>query len=418
MNNPTERDIMTTIDPFAPAWWQEFIAELNRDEQWQTTARWFDASIQFVVTDSPELSAWVELRQGTALSARTGVSARGTDIVLKAPRAEWHELAAGRTDWFRATSPGLGELEVGGDVVKAMRNAKVMWLTLAALSRTSRQPDPLPAPSPGPRPSGRETVGRYVDVRGVRTYYEEAGEGLPIVCLHAASQDSLMYRHVLDELSDEYRVIALDAPGHCKSSLPPEGPFTDITQHAEFNEAFMSALGLERPAVIGCSFAGNQVLELAARRPGGYAAIVSSEGADYTPTVSDFFLDMMRTDGHQIVDGWSQSLTGNRTPADRRADVVWQIQRNPAAVMVADLIGYGHFDEREEMSKITDPVLLLRGDADWLVSQEQVEATASRVPGSRIAVLEGTGHYPMIENPLEFNAAVRSFLHDVGYVAS
>ena len=177
----------------------------------------------------------------------------------------------------------------------------------------------------------------------------------------------------------------------------------------------MAALGLEKPAVIGCSFAGNQVLELASRRPGAYSAIVSSEGADYTPTVADFFLDMMRTDGHQIVDAWSQSLTGNRTPDDRRTDVIWQIQRNPAEVMVADLIGYGHFDERDQMHKITDPVLLLRGDADWLVSQQQVEETASRVPGSRITVLAGTGHYPMIENPYEFNEAVRTFLYDVGY---
>lgn len=125
---------------------------------------------------------------------------------------------------------------------------------------------------------------------------------------------------------------------------------------------------------------------------------------------------MMRTDGHQIVDAWCQSMIGERTPADRKDDVVWQIQRNPAEVMVSDLIGYGHFDKRDEMARIEDPVLLLRGDADWLVSQEQVEATASRIAGSRIALLAGTGHYPMIENPVEFNQAVREFLSDVGYV--
>jgi pimeloyl-ACP methyl ester carboxylesterase len=67
------------------------------------------------------------------------------------------------------------------------------------------------------------------------------------------------------------------------------------------------------------------------------------------------------------------------------------------------------------MGRITNPVLLLRGDADWLVSQEQVEATQSRIAGSRIAVLAGTGHYPMIENPYEFNAAVRAFFQEVDY---
>ncbi|GAB2846274.1 alpha/beta fold hydrolase [Microbacterium insulae] len=403
---------MTTTPAFTSEWWDEFVTELNRDERWRAAARWFDARIQFTVGDE---AAALEIRHGKALAAFTGLPARGADIVLEAPREQWDEIVGGTSDWFKATSPGLGTLAIGGDVVTAMRNAKTMWLTLEAMKRTARTLPVAPEPSPEPRASGKETVGRYLTVAGVRTYYEEAGEGLPIVCLHAASQDTMMYRHVLDGLSDEYRVISIDAPGHAKSLLPPGGPFTDISQHAEFNEEFMAALGLSRPAIIGCSFAGNQVLELAARRPGAYSAIVSSEGADYTPTVSDFFLDMMRTDGHQIVDAWSQSLTGDRTPDDRRREVVWQIQRNPAEVMVADLIGYGHFDERAEMHRITDPVLLLRGDADWLVSQEQVEATQSRIAGSTIAVLAGTGHYPMIENPFEYNETVREFLHSVGY---
>lgn len=399
---------------FGAQWWDSYQQTLNDDPKWRAASRWVDARVLFVVDDDPV--AAVEIRQGRALGTHLGFPGRGADIVLTAPRTEWARLLEGETDWFEATSPGLGELVVSGDVVASMRNAKSMWLMLGALSRVEKPAAAMPQPSPSPTPSDAEITGRYVTVNGSRTYYEEAGNGPAIVCLHAASQDAMMYRHVLEGLSDSYRVIALDAPGHCKSHPPVGGLFTSITQHAEFNEAFMSALGLERPALIGCSFAGNQVLELAARLPGAYSAIVSSEGADYTPTVSDFFLEMMRTDGHQIVDAWCQSMIGNRTPADRRDDVVWQIQRNPAEVMVSDLIGYGHFDKRDDMSRITDPVLLLRGDADWLVSQEQVESTASRIGGSRIAVLEGTGHYPMIENPVEFNQTVREFLSDVGYV--
>ncbi len=399
---------------FDAMWWSAYQKELNEDQRWLAVSKWFDSRILFQVDSEP--MAALEIRQGRVASVDLGFPGRGADIVLIAPQTEWEALTAGRTDWFKATSPGLGELTISGDVVTAMRNTKLMWLMLEAMKRVGKPPVVPPEPSPEPQPTGKEIVGRYIMINGSRTYYEEAGDGPAIVCLHAASQDAMMYRHVLEGLSDKYRVIALDAPGHCKSHPPVEGPFTDITQHAEFNEAFMEALGLDRPAIIGCSFAGNQVLELAARRPGGYGAVVSSEGADYTPTVAEFFLEMMRTDGHQIVDAWSQSLTGDRTPADRRADVVWQIQRNPAEVMVSDLIGYGNFDKREQMHRITDPVLLLRGDADWLVSQEQVEATQSRVAGSKIAVLAGTGHYPMIENPYEFNEAVRSFLTEVGYV--
>ncbi len=99
---------------------------------------------------------------------------------------------------------------------------------------------------------------------------------------------------------------------------------------------------------------------------------------------------------------------------ERAREVVWQIRRVNPEVMRGDLIGYAGFDKRDEVGKITAPVLLLRGDDDWLVSKQQVEDTASRIPGSRVAVLAGTGHYPMIENPFEFNEALRGFLRDVG----
>jgi pimeloyl-ACP methyl ester carboxylesterase len=92
--------------------------------------------------------------------------------------------------------------------------------------------------------------------------------------------------------------------------------------------------------------------------------------------------------------------------------VVWQIRRAAPEYVAADLIGYADFDRRADMGSITSPVLLLRGSADWLVNQEMVEATASRVPNARVKVLEGTGHYPMIENPAEFNDAIRGFLHE------
>jgi pimeloyl-ACP methyl ester carboxylesterase len=159
---------------------------------------------------------------------------------------------------------------------------------------------------------------------------------------------------------------------------------------------------------------GNLVLELGARKPDAYSAIISAEGADYTPTVSDFFLDMLLMNGTEIIGAWSRSMTGYRTPPDRAQEVVWQISRTTPQVMRGDLTGYANFDQRSQVGKIKAPVMLLRGDADWLVYQEKVEETASRIPGSKIAVLAGTGHYPMTENPLEFCDTVRSFLHEAG----
>ncbi|PXY33367.1 alpha/beta hydrolase [Prauserella coralliicola] len=394
------------------AWWDAFASEANHDTRFNDAAKYFHGRIQ--IDYGTGVTSFL-VAGGRVLDVMDGPAPRGADVVFRAPRDEWDRIVAGESDFMKATTPGLGRLEIDGDTVLAMDNIRVVHLLLKVMARVGRRPEPAPAPSPDPRPSGEPTVGRYITVDGIRTYYEEAGQGPAIVCFHAACQDSLMYRYVLDGLSDQYRVIAVDAPGHVKTDLPADGPFQSLTRHAEFNEAFMEALGLSKPSIMGCSMGGNLVLELAARRPQAYAAVISSCGADYTPTMSGFLLEMLLRNGQQIVETFCESLTGARTPEHRAREAVWQIRRNVPEVMAGDLIGYAGFDLREQVGRIEAPVLLLRGEADWLVSKEQVEATQSRIPGSQVAVLHGTGHYPMIENPFEFNEAVRGFLHQNGY---
>jgi pimeloyl-ACP methyl ester carboxylesterase/putative sterol carrier protein len=393
-------------------WWERYIAELNADTHWTKAAKYFSGQIQFNHDKGHSTLAVVA---GRAVAAFPDGIPLGAEIEVGGPDEEWQRVLDGKIDWFEALSPGLGRLALSGNTVAAWRYVDVMARAFDAMKRVGK-PESLDAASysPAGKSSGKEINGHYVVVDGVRVYYEEAGEGNPIICFHAAAQDTLMYRHVLEGLSDNYRVIAVDAPGHSKSELPADGPFQSLTRHAEFNEKLMDKLGLVKPAIIGCSMGGNLVLELGARRPDAYSAIVSAEGADYTPTVSEFFLDMLLMNGTEIIGAWSRSMTGYRTPPDRARDVVWQISRTTPEVMRGDLTGYGNFDKRDQVGKIKAPVLLLRGDADWLVYQSKVEETASRIPGSEIAVLAGTGHYPMTENPLEFCETVRAFLEKAG----
>ncbi|MEZ0214361.1 MAG: alpha/beta fold hydrolase [Xanthobacteraceae bacterium] len=402
------------MESYSKNWWKALEQELNTSPQWLEASRYVECRLTL---RQEKTAGSITITNGRAI-VDDHPSLLGSDIVVSGPDREWERVATGKTDWFEALSPNLGELSLEGDAVAAWRNVKVMALTFEALARTGRTEAPAVAFAPPPRPSGKPTTGHYIDVDGIRAHYEEAGEGQPIICFHAASQDTLMYRHVLDGLSDHFRVISVDAVGHGKSLEPKEGPFQSLTRHAEFNERLIEKLGLHKPVIIGCSMGGNMVLELGARRPDAYAAIISAEGADYTPTVSSFFLDMLLLNGTQILECWARSMTGNRTPPDRAREVVWQICRAMPEVMRGDLTGYANFDKRNAVGAIGCPVLLLRGDADWLVSQSIVEATQSRIPGSKIAVLAGTGHYPMIENPFEFNEAVRAFLREAGVGAT
>lgn len=71
-------------------------------------------------------------------------------------------------------------------------------------------------------------VGRYLHLelnnKQQRLYFEEAGEGIPLLCLHTAGSDGRQYRAVLNDASitKDFRVIAFDMPWHGKSS-PPAG---------------------------------------------------------------------------------------------------------------------------------------------------------------------------------------------------
>src|SRR5919202_1420327 len=131
--------------------------------------------------------------------------------------------------------------------------------------------------------------GRYVhvEVAGVRNriYFEESGEGRPLVCLHTAGADSRQYRHLLcdAEVSSRWRVVAFDLPYHGRS-LPPERWWEEeylLTRDAyvETIMSFLEALDLERPVVLGCSMGGAVVLELARRPASEITAVIGMEAA-------------------------------------------------------------------------------------------------------------------------------------------
>ena len=118
-------------------------------------------------------------------------------------------------------------------------------------------------------------VGRYVYVqcegKTYRTYYEEHGEGIPLVCLHTAGTDGRQYRHQLcdPDIAANFRVIAFDMPWHGKS-MPPsdfylkedEYKLTTRKFYSEFIVAFCRALELKKPVHHG-PIDGRQCLPVA-----------------------------------------------------------------------------------------------------------------------------------------------------------
>src|SRR2546426_5437740 len=120
-------------------------------------------------------------------------------------------------------------------------------------------------------------VGRYahikLDGRAHRIYYEEAGQGIPLLCLHTAGSDGRQYRAVLNDphIREHWKVVAFDMPWHGKSSPPQGWQREDYRLTTESYTAMIMTiareLGLERPVVMGCSIGGRRVLHLPPKHP-------------------------------------------------------------------------------------------------------------------------------------------------------
>ncbi|HLT98403.1 MAG TPA: alpha/beta hydrolase [Burkholderiaceae bacterium] len=271
-------------------------------------------------------------------------------------------------------------------------------------------------------------VGRYlnVDIAGktCRVYFEEAGSGIPLVCLHTAGADSRQYRHMLNdaEITDRFRVIAFDMPWHGKS-YPPEGwqetPYQLTTQlYVETILAFCKALELEQPALIGCSIGGRIVLELANAHAAHFRALIGVESADYQkPWYDTDWLHRPDVHGGEVCAALVSGLIAPQSPAIHRHETLWQYMQSGPGVFKGDLYFYRvDADLRGKLGGIdtdTCPLYLLTGEYDFSCSPEDTLRTADSIPGAKVTIMQEVGHFPMSENPMQFREYILPVLKEI-----
>jgi pimeloyl-ACP methyl ester carboxylesterase len=275
-------------------------------------------------------------------------------------------------------------------------------------------------------------TGRYVyveiaDVRN-RIYFEESGQGRPLVCLHTAGADSRQYRHLLcdAEVTSRWRVVAFDLPYHGRS-LPPEGWWEEeylLTRDAyvETIMAFLEALGLERPVVLGCSMGGAVVLELARRYASAITAVIGLEAAS---KIEGRFLDwtvMPDVDGSVVAASWTYGLNAPQSPEAARREIWWIYSQAGPGVYRAGTYFYSvDWDLRGREGEIDTsrcPVYLLTGEYDHACSPEETFATADAIAGASSAKMEDIGHFPMAENYPHFREYLLPVLRELEKAAS
>ncbi len=259
-------------------------------------------------------------------------------------------------------------------------------------------------------------VGRYVHFeiggRPHRVYFEEAGDGIPLLCLHTAGSDATQYRHLMadDGITQAFRVIAFDMPWHGKS-LPPAGYqeteyrlTTDL--YAETVCAFCAALDLDRPAVLGCSMGGRIVLHLAASWPDEFRAVIGVEAADHQdPWYDRDWLHRSDVHGGEVCAALISGLVAPQSPDEYRWETLWGYLASGPGVFKGDLHFYrADSDYRDRVAAIDParcPVYLLTGEYDFSCTPEDTRRTAAKI-GVEAIIMKEVGHFPMSENPSRF----------------
>lgn len=260
-------------------------------------------------------------------------------------------------------------------------------------------------------------VGRYlrldIEGRGHRVYVEEAGQGVPLVCLHTAGADTRQYRGLMNDprILENFRVIAFDLPWHGKSS-PPVG-----WQREEYRLgsasyvanvlAVCDALGLDKPVVIGCSIGGRIVLKLAIEHPKRFRALIGLQaGAHVDPYYDLGWLNRPDVHGGETCAAVVSGLVAPNSPDEHRWETLWHYMQGGPGVFKGDLYFYKvDGDIRGDIERIDTgicPLYLLSGEYDYSCTPEETLDVARRVPGAEVEIMPGLGHFPMSEDPERF----------------
>jgi pimeloyl-ACP methyl ester carboxylesterase len=256
-----------------------------------------------------------------------------------------------------------------------------------------------------------------VDVCGGTIGFERRGHGPPLVLVHGAVSDSRDWRPQLEALSDEFTVVAWDAPGCGRSFDPPEDYGLD--GYADCLAAFIEALGLERPHVLGLSFGSGLTLELFRRHPelprslvlaSAYAGWLGSLGREVSEERRKWGLRAAERPREEFVRDFGETLFVESVPAELVDESLEICADFHPAGLRAMTDAFADADLRDVLPTIDVPTLLIYGDADQRSPVSVGEELHAQIPGSTFVVIPGPGHMVNLEAPDRFNDEVRSFL--------
>jgi 3-oxoadipate enol-lactonase len=232
------------------------------------------------------------------------------------------------------------------------------------------------------------------------------------------------YHQVL-AFNKTHRVLSYDQRG-LGGSEPVDRPAV-MLDYARDLLGLLNHVGIYRAVFVGVSFGGRVAQELALAWPGRVEGLVlvgtSGGGEGHTPG-DPAALTLLERSATLSADQWQHGLMphlfgpaylehqGHRL---ERLARWWADHPQPPAAIAHQWQAMRAFDRWSELAAIQSPCLVVHGTADTLSPIANGEALAARIPGARLESMPGLGHSPHVEDPDGFEAALRSFLDEIGH---
>ena len=254
------------------------------------------------------------------------------------------------------------------------------------------------------------------DVAGHSGSYREAGHGAALVLLHGFLCDSRCWRHQLAGLSNQFRVVAWDAPGAGLSSAPPD-PFT-MKDWANCLGAFLDLLDIERAHIVGLSWGGVLAQEFyRAHMSRVRSLILADTSAGWKGSLPALAVEQRlarcehesRLPAGEFATRWVPEMFTNAASPEllrEMSGIIADFHPLGFRLMARSL---AETDTTDVLPTITAPTLVLWGDDDQRSSMSIAEQLRNAIPNARLAVIADAGHVSNMQQPEKFNADVSDF---------
>ncbi len=416
---------MNAVCPSSSEWQQRCL----EDGEFMQAARYWNGGIRLVIGDEPIEVLVKDGVPGDECGDESGM------IQLSGLTEVWDAVLAAvpsrfNNDVLANMTHGLG-LERRADsvqfaqyyaaVARAVELLRPEADSGSVMAHDQRAPGTIDAP-----------VGRYVhlDLGGqdFRIYYEEAGQGIPVLLQHTAGCHGSQWRHLFEmpEITSRFRLIAYDLPFHGKS-MPPASDSWWESQYLLKGELLRSipiqlssVLELDRPVFMGCSVGGLLALDLAHKHAELFRAVISVEGA---LKVEGKLADLGELWHPQISNEYKARVMGGlmspTSPLPYRKETSFVYASGWPPVFLGDLNYYMEdYDLRSHAHEIDTGkvgVHILSGEYDYSGTAEMGRAASEAIAGSTWSEMKGVGHFPMSENPDVFKAHLLPVLERIAH---